>query len=148
MPHNPVEVKKGIVVYRATDYLHLKALGKRYGSRPTNPLLSARYAGWAIIWKHSNIMKDTDITIFRDCTNECGVCWPLPQPPLLVLWQSLDAGVGRCLVHKSSLVCVSEGNLPMGSISCVWQLLYKGELVSQPPNHLLTRNSKFVVRKC
>ena len=204
VPHNPVEVTKGIVVYRATDYLHLKAPWRmamkqllkrelrsatsvfksltkllstvghtraaasyecvqsmlRKPSSPllffvscrlnvySNPLLSARYAGWAIIWKHSNIMKDTDITIFRDCTNECGVCWPLPQPPLLVLWQSLDAGVGRCLVHKSSLVCVSEGNLPMGSISCVWQLLYKGELVSQPPNHLLTRNSKFVVRKC
>ena len=25
VPHNPVEVTKGIVVYRATDYLHLKA---------------------------------------------------------------------------------------------------------------------------
>jgi hypothetical protein len=49
-----------------------------------------------------------DITICRDCANERGVRWPLPQPPLLVLWHSSDAGVGRCLDHKSSLVCVSD----------------------------------------
>ena len=37
-----------------------------------------------------------DITICRDRTNERGVVGHC-LPPLLVVWHSLDVGVGRCL---------------------------------------------------